>query len=60
MGAATKRYEWHHLIELSAKSKCSVAAVRNRLDDRPTRRATRELVDAAAHALGLEHLLPAA
>lgn len=58
MSTEPKRYEWHHVIELSARSKCGTSAVKNRLDGRPTRRATRELVDAAARHLGLVHLLP--
>ncbi len=53
-----KRYQWHHVIELSARSKCSASAVQNRLDGRPCRRATAALVDAAARDLGLAHLLP--
>lgn len=53
-------YQWHQVIDLASRSKCSPSAVRNALDGRPCRRATLVLVTEAARELGLGHLIPTA
>lgn len=49
----------HDVIRLCAESGRHESAVIRYLDGLPVQRATRTLVEAAAHRLGLAHLLPA-